>query len=82
MWIHEADFLAIEPGLPLRVAADAQGIEPFGAVVSWRSSQAVAKEDWSDGGYFEALAKPREALSPDIMPGMSVLAVAAEPNRE
>lgn len=75
MWIHEADFLAIEPGQPLRVATDAQGIAPFEAVVSWRSSQAIAREDWSDSGYFEALARPRDALPAAIMPGMSVLAV-------
>lgn len=79
MWVHEADFLAIEPGKPLRVATDAQGIAPFDAIVSWRSSQAVAKEDWSDSGYFEALAKPTERLAPAIMPGMSVLAVIAAP---
>ncbi len=79
MWVHEADFLDVKPGQPLQIATDAQGIEPFNAIVSWRSSQAIAREDWSDSGYFEALARPVDALAPAIMPGMSVLAVIAAP---
>lgn len=76
LWIHEADFLEVSPGQRLEVAADAQGIPPFEAVIRWRSSQAVAREEWSDSGYFEAYAEPGGALPAAIMPGMSVLAVA------
>ena len=76
LWIHEADFLEISPGQRLEVAADAQGIPPFEAVIRWRSSQAVAREEWSDSGYFEAYAEPGDTLPAAIMPGMSVLAVA------
>lgn len=78
LWIHEADFLEVAPGQRLEVAADAQGIPPFSATIRWRSSQAVAREEWSDSGYFEAYAEPGEALPAAIMPGMSVLAVAGE----
>ncbi|MEL6448594.1 MAG: hypothetical protein AAFQ62_11655 [Pseudomonadota bacterium] len=76
LWIHEADFLEVQPGQRLEVAADAQGIEPFAATISWRSSQAISREEWSDSGYFEAFAKPRDNLPAAIMPGMSVLAVS------
>ena len=76
LWIHEADFLEVTPGQRLEVAADAQGIPPFEAVIRWRSSQAVAREEWSDSGYFEAYAAPGDTLPASIMPGMSVLAVA------
>ena len=76
LWIHEADFLEVSPGQRLEVAADAQGIPPFEAIIRWRSSQAVAREEWSDSGYFEAYAEPGDTLPAAIMPGMSVLAVA------
>ncbi len=76
LWIHEADFLEVTQGQRLEVAADAQGIPPFEAVIRWRSSQAVAREEWSDSGYFEAYAEPGDSLPAAIMPGMSVLAVA------
>ncbi|MEL6869421.1 MAG: hypothetical protein AAFO81_06435 [Pseudomonadota bacterium] len=75
LWIHEADYLKLQIGQPLRIAADAQGIEPFDAVLEWRSNQAIEKQDWSESGYFEALAKPQGTLPDSIMPGMSVLAV-------
>jgi hypothetical protein len=42
-------------------------------VISWTSNQAEEKEDWSSGGYFEAYARPLEAVPASIMPGMSVL---------
>ncbi|MEL6948733.1 MAG: HlyD family efflux transporter periplasmic adaptor subunit [Pseudomonadota bacterium] len=76
LWIHEADFREVEPGQRLEIAADAQGIETFPATISWRSSQAITREEWSDSGYFEAFAKPGVSLPAAIMPGMSVLAVS------
>lgn len=72
-WVHEADILKLGPGLELEVAADAQGSSPFLASLTWTSSQAVEKQDWSDSGYFEALARPLTQLPPEIMPGMSVM---------
>ena len=41
--------------------------------MSWRSNQAVNKDDWSDGGYFQVLAEPINGLPPSVMPGMSVM---------
>lgn len=72
-WVHEADFLSLEMGRAVRVTADAQGSEPFMAEISWASSQADEREDWSDGGYFEAYARPLETVPDDIAPGMSVM---------
>lgn len=72
-WIHEADILAVRPGQRIEVAADAQGSTPFMTQLSWTSSQAVEKQDWSDSGYFEALAEPVDTLPEGLMPGMSVL---------
>lgn len=74
-WIHEADYLQVQPGRELVVSADAQGIAPFAAVIDWRSNQALEKQDWSESGYFEAYARPLAALPREIMPGMSVLGV-------
>ncbi|MEM9171956.1 MAG: hypothetical protein AAGA84_04540 [Pseudomonadota bacterium] len=75
LWIHEADFLSISKGQTIRVVTDAQDIEPFTATVTWRSNQAVEKQDWSESGYFEAYAQPDDDLPVDVMPGMSVLAI-------
>lgn len=72
-WVHEADILELGEGQQLEVAADAQGSTPFLANLTWTSSQAVEKQDWSDSGYFEALAKPVVELPVEIMPGMSVM---------
>ncbi|MDJ0758588.1 MAG: hypothetical protein QNJ19_04275 [Woeseiaceae bacterium] len=72
-WVHEADILELGEGQQLEVAADAQGSSPFFANLIWTSSQAVEKQDWSDSGYFEALAKPVTELPASIMPGMSVM---------
>ena len=72
-WVHEADFLSLQPGQPVRVTPDAQGASPFMAEISWTSSQAEEKEDWSAGGYFEAYARPVDAVRKDITPGMSVM---------
>ncbi|MEL7022802.1 MAG: hypothetical protein AAGL69_03580 [Pseudomonadota bacterium] len=74
-WIHEADYLEFDQGRRLTVATDAQGIDAFAAEIEWRSSQALEKQDWSDGGYFEAYARPLTPLPVQIMPGMSVLGV-------
>jgi len=72
-WVHEADFLRIRVGQRVMVIADAQDSEPFEAVVSWTSSQAAEKQDWSESGYFEAYAKPVSRLPDEVMPGMSVM---------
>ncbi|MEM7612634.1 MAG: hypothetical protein AAF270_13195 [Pseudomonadota bacterium] len=82
LWIHEADFLRFQPGQAMQIAADAQGIASFEAKISWRSSQAVEKQDWGDSGYFEALAIPINGLPDAIMPGMSVLGVRATTERQ
>ena len=72
-WVHEADFLSLEMGRAVRVTPDAQGSEPFLAEISWTSSQAEEKQDWSHGGYFEAYARPVDAVPREIAPGMSVM---------
>lgn len=72
-WVHEADFLSLKMGQRVRVTGDAQGSRPFLAEVSWASSQAEGKEDWSDGGYFEAYARPLVDVPAEIAPGMSVM---------
>lgn len=81
-WVHEADILKLGPGQQLEVAADAQGSSPFLANLTWTSSQAVEKQDWSDSGYFEALAKPLTQLPPEIMPGMSVMGLPSKAGRD
>ena len=78
-WVHEADFLSLELGQPVRVTTDAQDSEPFMAEISWTSNQAEEKQDWSDGGYFEAYARPVNGVSRDIAPGMSVMGEVLEP---
>ncbi len=72
-WVHEADFLEVRLGRPVRVTADAQGSEAFVAEFSWVSSQAEEKQDWSDGGYFEAYAQPVGEVPAGVAPGMSVM---------
>jgi multidrug resistance efflux pump len=72
-WVHEADFLDIEIGQTVMVTADAQDSTPFAATVSWTSSQATEKQDWSDSGYFEAFADPVSSIPGEVMPGMSVM---------
>ena len=72
-WVHEADIREIAQGDAIDVVADAQGSEDFATRVSWRSNQAVNKEDWSDGGYFQVLAEPVDGMPPSVMPGMSVM---------
>jgi len=72
-WVHEADFLSVREGQRVRIIADAQDSIPFDALVSWTSSQAAEKQDWSDGRYFEAYARPVSGIPDDVMPGMSVM---------
>ena len=72
-WVHEADSLTVRVGQRIVVVADAQGSAPFEAVVSWTSSQATEKQDWSDSGYFEAYAKPVSSMPDGMMPGMGVM---------
>ena len=77
-WVHEADFLSLKIGQAVRVSADAQGAKPFMAEISWASSQAEEREDWSEGGYFEAYARPLETVPDDVAPGMSVMGEVIE----
>lgn len=72
-WVHEADIREIGEGDVIDAVADAQRSEPFLTRVSWRSSQAIGKEDWSDGGYFQVLSKPVNGMPQNVMPGMSVM---------
>ena len=72
-WVHEADFLQVKEGQRITVTADAQGATAFPATISWTSSQATEKQDWSDGGYFEAFATPLTTVPEEVMPGMSVM---------
>jgi hypothetical protein len=65
-------------GQSIRITADAQGSEPFMAEISWASSQAEEREDWSEGGYFEAYARPLETVPADVAPGMSVMGEVIE----
>lgn len=82
-WIHEADIREVGEDHAIDVIADAQGSEPFMTRVSWRSSQAINKDDWSDSGYFQVLAKPVNGMPKSVMPGMSVMGSrsAAEEDR-
>jgi len=81
-WVHEADFLQVKEGQQIIVTADAQGARPFMATISWTSSQATEKQDWSDGGYFEAFATPNAAIPEEVMPGMSVMGEIPEKEAE
>lgn len=72
-WVHEADFLELQLGRPVRITTDAQGLPPFEAEISWTSNQAEEKEDWGDGGYFEAYARPLGPVPDGVAPGMSVM---------
>ncbi|MFK7957417.1 MAG: HlyD family secretion protein [Lysobacterales bacterium] len=77
-WVHEADMRHFSPGQPLSITPDAQGLPSFDATVSWSSSQAVERQDWSAGGYFELIAKPVSQIPSQVMPGMSVMGVATK----
>ena len=72
-WVHEADILEVRGGQDIEVVADALADQPFPASITWASSQAVAREDWGDAGYFEVLAAPVSGIPELLMPGMSVM---------
>ena len=78
-WVHEADILDVRPGQRLTVFADAQDSPPFTATLEWMSNQAVNKDDWSDSGYFSAIARPAAGVPDSIWPGMSVMGQVAPP---
>ena len=71
--MHEADILELATGLELLVVADAQGSRPFPAELKWLSNQAVTRDDWSDSGYFSAIATPAAGVPDSVFPGMCVL---------
>ncbi len=81
-WVHEADIRRIGTGDAIEVIADAQGSEPFATTITWTSSQATNKDDWSDGGYFEALAQPENGVPVTVMPGMSVMGLRSGPEQD
>lgn len=72
-WVHEADILQLRVGQTVQVTADALPAETFAATLRWSSNQAVERQDWSDGGYFEAVAEPVAGIPDAVMPGMSVM---------
>ena len=72
-WVHEADVLKIKPGDRLVVVPDALPAEEIEAEVSRASQQATTREEWSQGGYFELLAKPINPLPDTFIPGMAVM---------
>lgn len=72
-WVHESDIHDIRPGMQMAIVADAQDSRAFLAQLDWTSSQAVKNDDWSDAGYFSALAEPVDAIPESIWPGMSVM---------
>lgn len=76
-WIHEADILQLQTGQLVEVIADAQSASPFLSRIVWTSRQAIERQDWSDSGYFEALAEPTNGIPDDVMPGMSVMVRAS-----
>ncbi len=75
-WVHEADILRVPAKTELVVTADAVPSMSIAATVDWTSKQATARNEWSQGGYFELLALPVEAVPPDLIPGMAVMARA------
>jgi multidrug efflux pump subunit AcrA (membrane-fusion protein) len=72
-WVHEADILQLQVGQTVLVTADAFASETFAATLRWASNQAAERQDWSDGGYFEAVAEPVAGIPDAVMPGMSVM---------
>jgi multidrug resistance efflux pump len=81
-WVHEADILELQTGQEIRVVADAQGAEAFRAVLKWLSYQAVKKDDWSDSGYFSAVATPVGGIPDSVWPGMSVMGQVSQPEAD
>jgi multidrug efflux pump subunit AcrA (membrane-fusion protein) len=77
-WVHEADILRLKIGQTVLVTADALAGETFAATLRWTSNQATGRQDWSDGGYFEAVAEPVAGIPDAVMPGMSVMGEAVD----
>lgn len=73
-WVHEADILKVPAKTELVVRADAVPTLSVAATVDWTSKQATPRNEWSQGGYFELLAVPTEAVPPNLIPGMAVMA--------
>ena len=73
-WVHEADILRVPAKTEIVVTADAIPSLSIAATVDWTSKQATARNEWSQGGYFELLALPTEAVPPNLIPGMAVMA--------
>lgn len=73
-WVHEADILRVPAETPIMVTADAIPSLSIAATVDWTSKQATARNEWSQGGYFELLAVPTETVPPNLIPGMAVMA--------
>ncbi|MEM6604577.1 MAG: HlyD family efflux transporter periplasmic adaptor subunit [Pseudomonadota bacterium] len=76
-WVHEADIHSVPVGTSLTVTADSVTNIRIAATVSWIASQAIEREDWSAGGYFEMLATPESTLPNAFMPGMAILGASA-----
>lgn len=72
-WVHEADILKIKPGDQLAITPDALPDNTVIAVISRASQQAATRDEWSQGGYFEVLAKPVAPLPETFIPGMTVM---------
>ena len=74
-WVHEADIMKIIPDTRLSVTPDAVPQSTVPATVQWMSKQASNRDEWSEGGYFEVVARPLTTLPEDFVAGMSVVAV-------
>lgn len=72
-WVHESDVHEVAPGMRMTIIADAQESQAFPALMQWTSSQAIENDDWSDAGYFSAIAEPVNGIPDAIWPGMSVM---------
>ena len=73
-WVHEADILKVPVETRIVVTADAIPSLSLAATVDWTSKQATTRDEWGRGGYFELLAIPTEAVPPEVIPGMAVMA--------
>ena len=73
-WVHEADILKVPAQTEIVVTADAIPSLSIAATVDWTSKQATVRDEWGQGGYFELLALPAEAVPPNLIPGMAVMA--------
>ncbi len=72
-WVHETDIRKVQIDDELMVCPDALGKEKIKTKVTWISNQATTRDDWSNAGYFELVAKPMDPVPEGYKPGMSVL---------